>query len=185
MTSEADAQNLQALPTPEDVQRGLHWSERWRDKFREGTWLRARYDAFFLPIDKPTAFTEPHEELVMLLAPRKTAGKWDEERTKEILEEAQSIFEHADQRGQAAERRATTLRGAVAIAASLILAGERFSLTHRRCREPAGEPPWPSGWWPSLSASWCLVPERWPLRRAFTSTTRRPRQTSFGAAVSR
>jgi hypothetical protein len=101
----------------------LHWSERWRHKFREGTWPRRRYDSVFLPIAEPTVFTEPHEELVRLLTPRKIAGQWDEERTKEILEEAQSIFDQADQRGQAAERRATTLQGAVAIAASLLVAG--------------------------------------------------------------
>jgi hypothetical protein len=123
MSSEAVPPSEQALPTPEEVRRGLHWSERWRHRFGEGNWLRRRYDSVFLPIAEPTAFTEPHEELVRLLTPRKTAGKWDEERTKEILDEAQSIFEQADERGQAAERRATTLQGAVAIAASLILAG--------------------------------------------------------------
>jgi hypothetical protein len=124
MTTDPDAQSTQHhLPTPEEVRRGLHWSERWRDKVREGTRLRRWYDSVFPSIEEPTAFTEPHDDIVIRLTPRKIAGQWDEERTEEILEEARSIFQQADERGQAAERRATTLQGAVAIAASLVLAG--------------------------------------------------------------
>ena len=107
-------------PRPQD---NRPWVERWRDKLAEGSWWRARYDTLFLPLDPPTVFTGPTEDLVRDLTPTKEDRTPDEERTKEVLEEAQAIFDSAEQRAEGAQSRATTLQGAVAIAASLLLAG--------------------------------------------------------------
>jgi hypothetical protein len=112
-----------AVKTPAEVQRELHWSERWRDKFPQGTRRGRWYESFFLPIKPPTRFTEDHDELVARLTPPEKDGEPDEERAKEILEEAQATYQDAEDRREGAERRATTLQGAVAIAASLLLAG--------------------------------------------------------------
>lgn len=112
--------------TPGDIQQTLHWSDRWRKRLKEGSWLRKRFDVIYLPVEGPTKFTESHEDLVRRLTPPEKDGRPDEERTKEILDEAQAIYEEAEQRRDGAERRATTLQGAVAIAVSLLLAGGAF-----------------------------------------------------------
>ena len=99
------------------------WVERRRIKLREGTRRRRLYDGFFLPLDEPTSFTGPRDELVRDLMPKQDDGTPDEERTKEVLAEAQAIYASADERIEGAQSRATTLQGAVAIAASFLLAG--------------------------------------------------------------
>jgi hypothetical protein len=78
---------------------------------------------FFLELARPTQFTEPHEQLVKRLMPRDAAGKPDAERAKEVLEEAQAIYDGVEDRVASAASRATALQGAVAIATSLLLAG--------------------------------------------------------------
>jgi hypothetical protein len=109
-------------PAPDPLNE--HLVERVRDRLDEGSWVRRRvYDKAFLPIAPPTRFTEPHDGLVRQLTPRTDDGALDEDRTKEILDEAQATFASADARIEGAERRATTLQGAVAIAASLLVAG--------------------------------------------------------------
>jgi len=65
---------------------------------------------------------EPHEVLVGRLRSA-ISGEDAADRSKEILAEAQKIFADAEARGEGAERRATTLQGAVAIATSVLLAG--------------------------------------------------------------
>ena len=98
-----------------------HWVERWRLALPEGSHRRDWYDAFFLSVSEPIEFTESHEVLVRRLTP--PAGPAADERSKEILTDAQALFAEAEARGEGAERRATTLQGAVAIAASVLLAG--------------------------------------------------------------
>jgi hypothetical protein len=97
------------------------WVERWREKLPEKSFWRRRYDRLFLPVSDPVEFTEDHEELVAKLRP--PAGLSADERSREILAEAQAALASAEARGEGAERRATTLQGAVAIAASVLLAG--------------------------------------------------------------
>lgn len=99
-----------------------HWVERWRERLPEGSWRRRRYDSLFLPVSAPTEFIESYEDLATRL--------WSEiesqdaaARSEEILAEAQKVFADAEARGEGAERRATTLQGAVAIATSVLLAG--------------------------------------------------------------
>lgn len=88
----------------------------------EGSWLRRRYDSLFLPVAPPTRFTEPHDELVERLMPHEGCRP-DQERTKEVLDEANAIYAETKDRAESAERRATTLQGAAAIATSLLLSG--------------------------------------------------------------
>jgi hypothetical protein len=97
------------------------WVERLRTKFEEGGRPRRVYDRLFLPVADPVEFTEGHEELVERLRPPE--GPEAAGRAAEILAEAQATFAAAETRGEGAERRATTLQGAVAIAASVLLAG--------------------------------------------------------------
>jgi hypothetical protein len=98
-----------------------HWVERRRRELPEGTRRRRLYDTFFLPVGEPIEFTQPHEELVEALQP--AAGSDPGEHSQEILAEAEALFAEAEARGEGAERRATTLQGAVAIAVSVLLAG--------------------------------------------------------------
>lgn len=97
------------------------WVERLREKFPQESRRRRIYDRVFLPVADPVEFTEKHEELVARLRP--SAGPSAEERSKEILAEAEATLASTEARGEGAERRATTLQGAVAIAASVLLAG--------------------------------------------------------------
>jgi hypothetical protein len=97
------------------------WVERLREKLPEKSRRRRYYDMLFLPVSDPVEFTEDHAELVAGLRP--APGPSADERSKEILAEAQAALASAESRGEGAERRATTLQGAVAIAASVLLAG--------------------------------------------------------------
>jgi hypothetical protein len=97
------------------------WVERLRARLKEGGRPRRIYDRLFLPVADPVEFTEGHKELVKRLRPPE--GPDAAGRAAEILAEAQATFASAEGRGEGAERRATTLQGAVAIAASVLLAG--------------------------------------------------------------
>jgi hypothetical protein len=103
-----------------------HWVERCRRRLPKGSRRRGLYDKFFLPLDPPTEFTEPRESLAARLMPRTSDGDPDLARTSEVLQEAQAIYARAEERVDSAERRATTLQGAITIAASLLLAGGTF-----------------------------------------------------------
>jgi hypothetical protein len=97
------------------------WVERWREKLPEKSFWRRKYNTLFLPVSDPVEFTEAHDELVGKLRP--PASPSADERSKDILAEAQAALASTEARGESAERRATTLQGAVAIAASVLLAG--------------------------------------------------------------
>ncbi len=99
------------------------WLERKRFDYAEGSRRRRLYETLFLPVGAPTEFLLPEDELIKDLMPTGPDGKPDEERAKEVLEEARATYESADTRGESAQSRATTLQGAVAVAASLLLAG--------------------------------------------------------------
>jgi hypothetical protein len=99
-----------------------NWVESLRARLPEKSWPRVRYDAFFLPVSPPVEFTDTREKLAEQLR-CKIADEDADERSKEILAEAQRFFADAEARGEGAERRATTLQGAVAIATSVLLAG--------------------------------------------------------------
>lgn len=97
------------------------WVERMRARLKVGGRARRIYDRLFLPVADPVEFTEGHEELVERLRPPE--GPDAAERAAEVVAEARATFTAAEVRGEGAERRATTLQGAVAIAASVLLAG--------------------------------------------------------------
>lgn len=103
-----------------------HWVERGRRKLTEGSYGRRLYDNFFLPLDPPTEFTEPEDQLAAKLIPRSSSGVPEDARTAEVLEEAWGIYGRAEERIDSAERRATTLQGAITIAATLLLSGAAF-----------------------------------------------------------
>lgn len=103
-----------------------HWVERGRRKLPVGSYWRRLYDNFFLPLDPPTEFTEPEDKLAEKLIPRTSVGKTDDARTAELLEEAWGVYGRAEERTDSAERRATTLQGAITIAATLLLSGAAF-----------------------------------------------------------
>jgi hypothetical protein len=82
-----------------------------------------------LPGVKPTGFDGTTDEIAARIA---TA---DEPLATALLEEAQSHFDTAHDRAESAERRATTLQGAVAIAASLMFAGAALLLDSSKVRD--------------------------------------------------
>jgi len=100
-----------------------NWVEWLRARQPEGSLRRRFYDRVALPVGEPTEFTEGEEELAQELTPNTGDPKKDNERATELLAEAQAIYERAENRAAGAQERATTLQGAVAIAASLLLAG--------------------------------------------------------------
>lgn len=113
------APGANALPPPP-----MHWTDKHRTKLKEGSRRRRSYDAFFLPVAPPTYFTDSKTELVKKLAPKTTEDiAADDRRAKEILDEAQALYDGVDDRIAGAQTRATTLQGAAAVAASLVIAG--------------------------------------------------------------
>lgn len=79
--------------------------------------IREKWKDFFLEIDETSAFPETKEGLKARLETE------DEQLAAEILAEAQAIHARMIHRIEGAERRATTLQGAAAIAAGLTLTG--------------------------------------------------------------
>lgn len=79
--------------------------------------LRWWWHRVFLPIDAPNEFQEPSADLARRLETK------DPEVADELLTHARELFEEPFLRADGAERRATTLLGALAIAASFGLAG--------------------------------------------------------------
>jgi hypothetical protein len=80
------------------------------------SWLRDRLRP--TPSDPPWRYPEELPANVEALL-----TTTDDEVVKEILSEAESLFGEPDGRAESAERRATTLQGAVTIASSVILTG--------------------------------------------------------------
>lgn len=99
-----------------------------RTKRRLGRWLRAQWDAFSLPVDEHTDFPENRGQLRSMLATD------DTELAKEMLEEAEAAYQRMTDRVEGAERRATTLQGAAAIAAGLTLTGSGLLLDASKLR---------------------------------------------------
>jgi hypothetical protein len=86
----------------------------WRDKAKGR--LRAQWAAVFLDVDDTTSFAETKQQL------RNKLTTDDAEVAAELLAEATDAHDRLRERVDGAERRATTLQGASAIAASLTLA---------------------------------------------------------------
>lgn len=87
-----------------------------RDRVPDG-WVRRRYDYLFVPAEVPQHFTESLDDLIA-----KLPAKGPKE-AEAVLDEAKAIYEETLARIDGAERRATTLQGTVAVAASLSVAG--------------------------------------------------------------
>ena len=80
-------------------------------------WRRKLFDYVVVPAEVPADFNEP---LVVLFDRLSTD---DEATAATILDEARAVFDETAHRIEGAERRATTLQGTAAIAASLVVAG--------------------------------------------------------------
>jgi hypothetical protein len=93
------------------------WRAR-RSIWPEGGWRRKRWDQIFVPADPPENFAT--ESLADLVGKLKTSN---EDVARAILAEAEAAYSAPQQVIDSAERRATTLQGTVAIAASVALAG--------------------------------------------------------------
>ena len=105
-----------------------NWVEWLRARQPEGSWRRRLYDRLVVPVGDPSEFTGDEESLAQELTPNTGDPGRDNERATELLAEAQAIYERAEERAAGAQTRATTLQGAVAIAASLLLAGAALVL---------------------------------------------------------
>lgn len=81
------------------------------------TWVVDKWNSFFLKVDDETDFPETLDELKAQLTTT------DPGRAQAILSEAQAAFDRMQDRIDGAERRASTLQGSSAVAASLALTG--------------------------------------------------------------
>lgn len=99
------------------------WVERRRSKLSVDSKARQLFDRAALPVDEPTEFRIDAEALAQQLMPEQGDADETTARAKEILQEAQSIFQQAEDRAAGATTRATTLQGAVGIAATLLITG--------------------------------------------------------------
>jgi hypothetical protein len=124
--SDANDTTKPLVPAPQN------WVERWRARLPAGSKRRRLYDVVALPIQQPTEFMQGETTLVAELMPHTGDDDADAERALEILTEAQDVFARADERAEGAERRATTLQGAVAIATSLVVAAAALSINQTR-----------------------------------------------------
>jgi hypothetical protein len=107
--------------------------KRWCDEARG--WMASKREAIFLPVDDDTAFPEPQGQLRDLLR------TGDVDLAAEILGEAEVAYARLQDRVDSAERRATTLQSASAIAASLTLTAAGLLVDSTKLR----------GWlWPLL-----------------------------------
>ena len=100
-----------------------NWVEKWRAKQPAGSRRRTLFDRLALSVDEPTEFLQGEAALADDLRPDSGDTEIDARRAAELLDEAQEIYERAEDRAAGATTRATTLQGAVAIATSLLLAG--------------------------------------------------------------
>jgi hypothetical protein len=104
--------------------------KKWRKRRdRLPAWLRPLWDYVMVPADPPERFAT--ESLADLAGKLKTE---DEDVARAILAEAEAIYAEPQERIESAERRATTLQGTVAIAASVALAGGGLLLDPSRIR---------------------------------------------------
>jgi Collagen triple helix repeat (20 copies) len=94
--------------------------EKWRKRFArvQGTRLQRPYEILFVPAPAPERFANEH--LDALAQRLRTTNPTVARAT---LAEAEEIYQEPQQRIESAERRATTLQGTVAIAASVAAAG--------------------------------------------------------------
>lgn len=97
--------------------------ERLRAKLTEDSGPRRLFDVAALPVDEPTEFRLGLETLAEQLRPKDGDEAEKAARAEEILQEAQSIFQRAEDRAASATARATTLQEAVGIASTLLIAG--------------------------------------------------------------
>jgi hypothetical protein len=81
------------------------------------TWVVDKWNSFFLEVDDETDFPETLDELKVQLTTTNPG------RAQAILSEAQAACDRMQDRIDGAERRATTLQGSSAVAASLALTG--------------------------------------------------------------
>lgn len=97
--------------------------ERLRAKLPENSSWRRWFDRAALPIDEPTEFRVDAKTLSEQLTPTEADPSEKAARSQEILDEAQSIFQQAEDRAAGATSRATTLQEAVGIASTLLITG--------------------------------------------------------------
>jgi hypothetical protein len=100
-----------------------NWVERLRKQLPKDSWLRARFDSVARPVDEPSEFTVSSKVLAKQLMPTKGSDADKATRAAEILQEAQSIYQEAEDRAAGVAARATTLQEAVGIAATLLITG--------------------------------------------------------------
>lgn len=92
-------------------------ARRW---FPSGSRRRRIYDRIFLPLGDSYP---PREGLIAELAQWRDGPRSGASRAEEILREARDLTRSLDNRVASAERRATTLQGATALAMTLLVAG--------------------------------------------------------------
>lgn len=80
-------------------------------------WRRSVYDYLVVPAEVPSRFNQSLADLI------ERVSSDDEQTASTILGEAEAAYREASETIESAERRATTLLGTVAIAASLVVAG--------------------------------------------------------------
>jgi hypothetical protein len=100
-----------------------NWVESLRKKLPEGSRRRKRFDALACPVAEPSQFRASETDLAAQLMPTMEDEAVRAARAEVILQEAQDIFQEAENRAAGATSRATTLQEAVGIAATLLLAG--------------------------------------------------------------
>ena len=100
-----------------------NWVESLRSRLAEGSRLRGWFDTLALPVPEPSQFRASEPDLATQLMPTMESDAARAARSEVILQEAQDIYEEADNRAAGVTERATTLQEAVGIAATLLLAG--------------------------------------------------------------
>lgn len=107
---------------PITVSPDLDKARRRRERIPDG-WLRRRYDQLVVPAEPPERFaTKSLDELAAELSTD------DEQLARAVLAEAEATYQEPLDRIEAAERRATTLQGTVAVAASVATASAALVL---------------------------------------------------------
>ena len=115
--------------TPADAPQSLpNWVERLRSRLPKDSRRRRLYDRIAWPLEPRDYFSEGEYELTEALTPGAGTDEEKLKRADELLSEAQAIYASAWANAESAERRATTLQGAVAVATSLLVAGSALAL---------------------------------------------------------